>query len=177
MELEETRQSLQRAREEGLLMESRLSSLKEELERTKQELHQLKTNPDLFSSSSSPSSLKHPTTEEDEESDEAEHLKFIADKPESLKIHTGNNSNGTKVELQKKRYVTFASPPSVARVIIPETDLVFQRHPSLKQPERKKKSLIPLIGGIFSKNKKNSSNPEPNHRSSSSPRVLHQNLN
>lgn len=164
-------------------MESRLSSLEEELERTKQELLQLKTNTD-FSSSSSPSSLKHPMTEEEEESDEAEHIKFMEDRMTNrfgaLKIQgsthgtgsNGANSSCDKVEFQKKRYVTFASPPSVARVVVPERDTFLQRHPSLKQPaKKKKKPLIPLIGGIFWKNKKN--NPdEAGHQFSSSPQVL-----
>ncbi|OWM80913.1 WEB family protein At1g75720 [Punica granatum] len=183
VELEETKQSLQKARAEGLLMESRLSSLKEELERTKQELQQLKTNPDFSSSSSSLSSLqKHPVTEEDEESDGTEHVKFIEDhhptnKFEVLKAQTGSScstgndgsSGGDKVEFQKKRYVTFANPPSMAQVLVPERDTVLQRHPSLKKPANKKKPLIPLIGGIFSKSKKNY--PEVHHQFSSSPRV------
>ncbi|KAK4753441.1 hypothetical protein SAY87_022239 [Trapa incisa] len=185
-ELEETRQRLRKAREEGLLMESCLSSLKEELERTKQELLQLKTNTTDFSSSSSPSSLKHPTTEEEEESDEiAEHVKFMEDRLtnrlgslelQGLPPHgtTGSNSGAKnscdKVEFQKKRYVTFASPPSLDHqvvVVSESSDSILQRHPSLRQEAEKKhkknkKPLIPLIGAIFSRNKR--SHPVARHQ-------------
>lgn len=165
-------------------MESRLSSLKEELERTKQELQQLKTNPDLSFSSSS-SSPKHPSTEKEEEySDEAEHVKFIeGHKFDALKAGQTGSSVDDKVEFQKKRYVTFANPPSVARAVIPEHETVVQRQPSMKkaaEKDKKKKKLqplIPLIGGIFSKSKRNSPEAHLHHQFSSpspSPRVLKQ---
>ncbi|KAK4746275.1 hypothetical protein SAY87_012587 [Trapa incisa] len=195
-ELEETRQSLLKAREEGLLMESRLSYLKEELERTKQELLQLKTNITDFSSSPSPSPLKHPTTEEEEEEEEeeecdevVEHVKFIEDRLTNrfgsqkcqdssphgtTAINNGVNNSFDRAEFQKKSYMTFASPPSVAHQVkvVSECDSILQRHPSLRQvaEKKKKKHLIPLIGAIFSRNKKHS---EAGHQlSSSSPRVL-----
>ncbi|KAJ6731055.1 HEAVY CHAIN putative EXPRESSED-RELATED-RELATED [Salix viminalis] len=56
-----------------------------------------------------------------------------------------------QTEFQKKRYVTFANPPSLTRVIIPQVAEALERHPSLRKT--KKKPLIPLIGGIFSKKK------------------------
>ncbi len=57
------------------------------------------------------------------------------------------------MKFQKKRYVTFANPPALAQVVIPQgvERVLLERHPSLKK--KKKKALIPLIGGLFSKKK------------------------
>ncbi|CAI9270561.1 unnamed protein product [Lactuca saligna] len=134
IELEETKQRLEEAQEDRMLMATCLSSLQQELERTKYELQQLKQN-----------SKNHPGIEED--------FEFIEDvtkfevKPES----TSHNAT-SELEFQKKRYVTFANPPSVAQVMIQPCDAtVLERHPSLRK--KKKKALIPLIGGIFTKKK------------------------
>ncbi|KAE8701898.1 chromosome-associated kinesin KIF4A-like [Hibiscus syriacus] len=54
-------------------------------------------------------------------------------------------------EFQKKRYVTFANQPSLTRVIGPQGVEKLDRHPSLRK--KKKKPLISLIGGLFSKKK------------------------
>ncbi|XP_050230638.1 WEB family protein At1g75720 [Mercurialis annua] len=51
-----------------------------------------------------------------------------------------------EIEFQKKRFVTFAQTPSLVTI-----DEVLERHPSLRK--KKKKPLIPLIGGIFSRKK------------------------
>ncbi|KAK4770565.1 hypothetical protein SAY87_031097 [Trapa incisa] len=83
-ELKETRQSLQRAREECRLMEGHLSSLTEELDRTKQELHRLKLMEE---------SPKHISTAKKEEDDD--------------------NDDDKVDKLQKKRYVTFVNSPTV----------------------------------------------------------------
>ena len=56
------------------------------------------------------------------------------------------------MEFQKKRYVTFANPPSESHVMLPHGVEKLERHPSLRK-KSKKKSLIPLIGGIFSRKK------------------------
>ncbi|XP_054796629.1 WEB family protein At1g75720-like [Prosopis cineraria] len=124
-ELEETRQNLERAREESMLMAHCLSSLQEELERTKQELQQLKQ-------------------QEKEEKHvvecEIEDVKFVE-----------NLSNSQ--ELQKKRYVTFANPPSVAHAIHPQGLEKLERHPSLRK-KKNKNPLIPLIS-IFSRKRAN----------------------
>nr|GME06171.1 WEB family protein At1g75720-like [Ipomoea batatas] len=92
-ELEETKQSLQKAQEESLEMATCLSSLQEELRRTKSELQQLKQH----------------SGKQGEEYSEIEDLKFIEDtevKHENV------------VEFQKKRYVTFANPPAYSRHVM-----------------------------------------------------------
>lgn len=136
-ELEETKGNLQKAREESLVMATWLSTLQQELERTKLELQQLKE--------------REPEKQVIiEPIDQIKHVEFIKDSTSfDLKSQTRNEG---PVEFQKKRYVTFANPPSLARVMVPISgDPVLERHPSLKK--KKKKPLIPLIGGIFSKKK------------------------
>lgn len=135
-ELEETRQSLQKAKEESMVMATCLSSLEEELQRTKKELQQLKER----------------ESEKQVMETELEHLKFVED---SIDIEVKAETSDEGTEFQKKRYVTFANPPSLARVMVPpHGDVALERHPSLRK--KKKKPLIPLIGGLFSR-KKNSS--------------------
>ncbi|XP_021682838.2 WEB family protein At1g75720-like isoform X2 [Hevea brasiliensis] len=130
-ELEETKQSLEKAKEESMIMANCLSSLKEELERTKRELKQLKVH-------------------EAEMEPEIEHVKVVEDSTKfEVKIQSKEEEEEEEgIDFQKKRYVTFANPPSLAHVIIP----ALERHPSLRK-KNKKKALIPLIGGIFSKKK------------------------
>ncbi|XP_004292952.1 PREDICTED: WEB family protein At1g75720 [Fragaria vesca subsp. vesca] len=145
-ELEETKQNLQKAKQESELMETCLSSLKQELDRTKRELQQLKER----------EYDKHFI-----ESDETEDVKIVED-DHSTKIENKNSTqrnnvadmNDVGLEFQKKRYVTFAHPPSVAKVMIPQGGAgveKLERQSSLKK--KKKKPLIPLIAGIFSKKK------------------------
>ncbi|KAG6699443.1 hypothetical protein I3842_08G067300 [Carya illinoinensis] len=141
-ELEETKQSLQKAKEERMLLATCLSSMKTELERTKLELQQLKEH----------ESDKQPMETEFED------VKFVEDSTKfEVKIQDSDHKEEEEMEFQKKRYVTnFANPPSFEQVSIPQVVEKLERHPSPKKKKKKKKkisTLIPLIGGIFSKKK------------------------
>ncbi|KAK6939347.1 hypothetical protein RJ641_028878 [Dillenia turbinata] len=151
-ELEEAKQSLQKAREEGLVMANCLYSLQEELERTKSELQH----------------LKEQQSEKEVIELKQEDINFFKDKTtleakgQRVNTYTNNGTSAGSVEFQKKRYVTFANPPSVTRqVLVPpqQGGEVLTRHPSLKK--KKKKPLIPLIGGIFSRKKPSSEASSP----------------
>ncbi|XP_011029004.1 PREDICTED: WEB family protein At1g75720-like [Populus euphratica] len=140
-ELEETKQRLEKAREQRTLMASCLCSLQEELERTKRELQQLKER----------------EVERHMIESEIEDVKIVEDTTKfEARMQTLHEEAET--EFQKKRYVTFANPPSLTRVIIPQVVEALERNHSLRK--KKKKPLIPLIGGIFSKKKgKGSASP------------------
>ncbi|KAL9238046.1 hypothetical protein vseg_012523 [Gypsophila vaccaria] len=138
-ELEETKQTLQKAKEETMAMANTLTSLKDELEKTKQELHELKLERE---------------SEKQMMELEMEDLKYVEDIPKMTDPRDDDfNNNG---DIYKKRYnVTFANTPDF-RVLMPEKSGPFlERHPSLKK--KKKQPLIPLIGGLFSRKKKNNS--------------------
>ncbi|KAI3989048.1 hypothetical protein MKX01_033084 [Papaver californicum] len=148
-ELEETKQSLQKAREEGMLMANSLNSLQQELEQTRKELEKLKVRENDI------------IEKQWIESETIKDIRFIDIKPTSnVEVEKTRRINveeqdDEEFELQKKRYVKFASPPSVTRHISSpgEAGNVLERNPSLQK--KKKKPLIPLIGGIFSKKKTN----------------------
>ncbi|KAJ6998795.1 hypothetical protein D5086_011602 [Populus alba] len=130
-ELKETKQSLEKAKEQRTLMANCLSSLQEELERTRRELQQLKER----------------EVERQLVESEIEVVKVVEDTTEfEVKMQT-SNEEGT--QFQNKRYVTFANPSSLTQVLMPQGVEALERHPSLRK--KKKKPLIPLIGGIFSK--------------------------
>lgn len=130
-ELKETKQSLEKAKEQRTLMANCLSSLQEELERTRRELQQLKER----------------EVERQLIESEIEVVKVVEDTTKfEVKMQT-SKEEGT--QFQNKRYVTFANPPSLTQVLMPQGVEALERHPSLRK--KKKKPLIPLIGGIFSK--------------------------
>ncbi|RWR81740.1 WEB family protein [Cinnamomum micranthum f. kanehirae] len=134
-ELEETKVSLRKAQEESSLMVNCLTNLKEELELTKRELQQLKAR----------ESEKQPIEFEIED------LKFVENATE-VELHPPIFSQ--EIEFQRRRNVKFADAPSIARVMTAKNDAVLmERHHSLEHKNKKKKTLIPSIGGIFSKKK------------------------
>ncbi|XVE94572.1 hypothetical protein REPUB_Repub02eG0020300 [Reevesia pubescens] len=135
-ELEETKHKLEKAREEGMVMANCMSYLKEELERTKRELQQMKER----------------ETEKLMMEFEIEDVKIVpADSTKFEVIKKTQTSDEERLEFQKKRYVTFANPPTLTQVLVPQGVEKLERHPSLRK--KKKKPLIPLIGGLFSKKK------------------------
>ncbi|KAH7567141.1 hypothetical protein ACOSP7_011120 [Xanthoceras sorbifolium] len=161
-ELEETKQSLEKAKEESTMMVNYLSSLKQELDRTKRELQQMKERESDkkqimdFEIDQDIKIVEDSTTTKFE-------VKKLAPQTSSTDHHhhyddhhrrRGHDDQEAIHELQKKRYVTFANPPSLAQVIVPKGVVeTLERHPSLKKTKKKKKPLIPLIGAIFSKKK------------------------
>ncbi|XP_027362688.1 WEB family protein At3g51220-like [Abrus precatorius] len=133
-ELEETKQNLEGAKEEANLLTQRIKSLKRELEQTKKELEDTKARELML--------LQR------RENPEIEDLKFIANATnEEIKAQ---NDPEEVTELQKRRYVKFASPHALAQVI-PNKDEMLGRPPSMKKVKRK--PLMPLIGWLFSKKK------------------------
>ncbi|KAG2313378.1 hypothetical protein Bca52824_024935 [Brassica carinata] len=131
VELEETKHNLKKAKEESMQVMNSLSCLKEELERTRQELQKLRVVPE------------EPLKKID---DTIFKTKFevlvphcddepISTSPRFANTTTGNNNNND-----------------------PVVGMFLGRHPSMRKKEKmtkkKKKSLVPLfIGRIFSKKK------------------------
>ena len=126
-ELEETKENLEKAREESILMANYLSTLQDELERTKHELQ----------------ILKERESEKQVIETEIKHVEFIED---------STSFDESLAEFQKKRYVTFANPPSLVRDTVPQGNTVLERQPNALK-KKKNKPLIPIIRGIFSKKK------------------------
>ncbi|CAA7042600.1 unnamed protein product [Microthlaspi erraticum] len=140
-ELKETKHNLKRAKEESFQMRSSLCSLKEELERTKQELQKLRVDP------------VEPVKKVDET---VFKTKFEVLVPQ---IDDGPISTSPRLRsMSEKRYVKFAHPTTGDNGSAVE--MFLERHPSMRKKEKKsktkkkKKSLFPLfIGGIFAKKK------------------------
>ncbi|KAJ9172679.1 hypothetical protein P3X46_015892 [Hevea brasiliensis] len=142
-ELEEKKLSLQKAREETELMVNCIRSLGEELEQTKRELQWLKAREML---------KKQPVIIDDSE---IEDLKFIEN---ATKVEMKNQIDD-EAEFGKKRYVKFASPPSLTKVIVTKEEML-KRPPSTKKT-MKKRSLVPILGWLFSRNKGNQEGESP----------------
>lgn len=135
-ELEETKQSLVKAREESMKMADSLSFLQEELEKTKRELQEIKEEKEQLNIMD----ILH------------EDLKFAEDKNINIIVNSAKEFDEKTVdEFQKKRYVTFAEAPPLLSKATTEEAAVLRRHPSLRKS--KKKSFIPLLNikGIFRK--------------------------
>ncbi|XP_016454705.1 WEB family protein At1g75720-like isoform X2 [Nicotiana tabacum] len=142
IELEKTKQNLQKSKEEGTFMAHCLQSLKEELELTKREIQQLKTR-EL--------KQKVPLGADPE----IEELKFIENSSSSkVELRTQFQEYDNEIEFQKKRSVKFASTPLLTKIINVET----KTSPSQLKKKMKKKTLIPFFGGLFSKKKGNQVN-------------------
>ncbi|KAE9450339.1 hypothetical protein C3L33_17779, partial [Rhododendron williamsianum] len=141
-ELEETKQSLQKAKEEAHFMACCVNSLKQELEHTQRELHHLKTR-EL--------APKQPVAFDPE----IEEIKFIENARDvEANTTTQKREQGLEYYLEKKRSVKFASPPSLAKIITSKDvgELMHTNSNSSKK-KLKRKPLISFMGGLFSKKK------------------------
>lgn len=163
-ELEGTKESLEKAKEENGVLSFCLQSLTDELERTKQELEKLKSiehqSPHRCDDHRHLLSLAmtmHPDVDED--------LKFVENEKANNKNNNEEetNKNNNAIILQNRRSVKFASPPELDRIMVNknEESLLAQK-PSLLSPpgsssvkRLKKKGLVPLIGWLFAKKKGN----------------------
>ena len=108
-----------------------IKSLKEELEQAKSELQKLKAR----------EYQKQPLDPDIED------LKFI-ENPTRLEIRAQDEEESG---YQRRRSVKFASPPSLARVIVNKDEFPDSKSPSFKKTKRK--PLPPILGWLFSKKK------------------------
>ncbi|KAK7309353.1 hypothetical protein RJT34_06008 [Clitoria ternatea] len=133
-ELEETKQTLEGAKEEANFLAQRIKTLKKELEQTKKELEDTKARELML-------------LQQRGDDPEIEELKFIAN---ATNVEIKAQSDEETTEVQKRRYVKFASPHALAQVI-PNKDELLGRPSSAKKAKRK--PLMPLIGWLFTKKK------------------------
>lgn len=149
-ELEETKQSLQKAKEEGNYMAQCLKSLKEQLEETKRELHDLKAVKDVVKDDQHTKAINP----------EIEELKFV-----EINVNDFDNNRGInhqyQHEYQKKKFVTFASPPSLTREIKQSPVVDDDQRASSKlgrsssfRKEGKKKPVVAIMGWFFPRKKR-----------------------
>ncbi|KAL9229630.1 hypothetical protein vseg_005078 [Gypsophila vaccaria] len=155
-ELEETKKRLQKEREEGDQIATCIKSLKQELEETKRELLNLK-------SMKKDASIQHPKKMTNPEIEE---LNYVENSSRNPLFEEEDYYGVHQHEYQKKRVVTFASPPSLTREIIHDNNndhvddgsfARFGRTSSFRKEsqEGKKKSSNTITGWIFQRKKKN----------------------
>lgn len=146
VELEETKQSLQKAKEEGDFMAHCLQSLREELEQTRREIHQLKSTRDVVLEK------KVPLTDFDDDDEIHEQLKFIK-QPAEVKTQIGEDDDH-EIEFEKKRSVKFASPPMLTKIIAVNKLEEYVKKETYEKSKKKLKRK-PLIRALFPKKKGN----------------------
>lgn len=105
-----------------------IKSLREELEQTKKEVEKIKAR-----------EFQRQRVDPD-----IEDFKFIEKSAPGEEYDSGN-------EFQKKRNVKFASPPSLAQVIVNKDEFI--NKPNSMKKLLKKKSVLPLLGWLISKKK------------------------
>ncbi|XP_076937816.1 WEB family protein At3g51220-like [Bidens hawaiensis] len=143
-ELEETKQTLEKAKEEETCMAYYLASLKQELEETKSELKQLKLKREPYYQKQ-----LFPFDKEIEEIKCIENPMIVeVNHPE--KEESDDDDDDYPV-FEKKRSVKFASPPSLTKVMV-ETKMQ-ETSPSSLKKKALRKTIIPSLGGIFSRKK------------------------
>uniref|UniRef100_M4CVH2 Uncharacterized protein n=2 Tax=Brassica campestris TaxID=3711 RepID=M4CVH2_BRACM len=121
IELEETKHNLKREKEESMQVMNSLSSLKEELERTRQELQKLKVDPEGAVKTMDDTIFK---------------TKF-----EVLVPHVDDGppiSTSPRLRsMSEKRYVKFANPATGNNNNGPVVGMFLGRHPSMRKKEKK----------------------------------------
>ncbi|TVT96693.1 hypothetical protein EJB05_58092 [Eragrostis curvula] len=125
-ELEEAKQKLEREREEKQKMAGCIQTLQEELSHAMRELKRLKARDDEVDA-------KVIDLQVDDEDDV---LKFVEDDKQHPPPADYNHSSGAG-EVQKKRYVTFADPPTAVDQCRapPVADVVMELHRAPSQPQ------------------------------------------
>lgn len=146
VELEETKQNLQKAKEEGDFMAHCLQSLREELEQTRREIHELKSTRDVVLEK------KVPLTDFDDDDEIHEQLKFIK-QPVEVKTQIGEDDDH-EIEFEKKRSVKFASPPMLTKIIAVNKLEEYVKKETYEKSKKKLKRK-PLIRALFPKKKGN----------------------
>ncbi|KVI08776.1 WEB family protein At3g51220-like [Cynara cardunculus var. scolymus] len=145
----EAKQTLKNVKNDGNSMACYLTALKQQLEETKSELHQLKLATEPCSYSSHCALLDT----------ELEEIKFIenpkpakTNPPVKDQYNLDADDDDFLFELKHENSVKSDDDP-LTKVIV-EVPKMQERNPSsFKIRKAKKKTLIPLLGGIFSKSK------------------------
>ncbi|KAK1366955.1 hypothetical protein POM88_042516 [Heracleum sosnowskyi] len=138
LELEETKQNLQKSIDEGMVMATCLSILQTELEQTKRELQELREKDLYFRYKSVPGP-----------SDEDWVEKYVKHVEDLTKTEVKPGSMNQKKELEfQEDHVICANEPSLTKYIVRDGNPILERNPSLSL--KKKKSLV---GGLFSRRK------------------------
>lgn len=154
-ELEETKQNLIKARDNNNRLANTIKTLKDELDNARREVKQLKA-------AASPKHALDPATED---------VKFIenvtkvgrakkkksalASEEQDDGVDDEDDDDEREFEFHKKtRYVKFASPPSLTRVIASggEREAALERPPSMNKTKNKK-ALVSIVGRLFAKKK------------------------
>lgn len=147
-ELEEAKQTLGKVKEENKLMAYSIKTLKQELEEAKKDLKQLKAKRVEI--------IDHPDHRHDD--NVMEDFKFIETTIHNARSKRDEFSLGRHDDdYQRKRNVKFASPPSLAQVIVhKEVDEEEKMGTSVNKLASKKKSLMEWLfssGGSMKKKK------------------------
>ncbi|XP_023764846.2 WEB family protein At1g75720 [Lactuca sativa] len=141
--LGEVKQTLEKAKDEANLMTCYLTSLKQQLEETKSELDQLKSTRGSNPNYQTPINL------------ETEEIKFMENPiPTPMKpltnVKNEPHDDQHLFESKQNNLVKFDdSPPTKVIVEVPKMQEI--NPSSFKTKKAKKKTLIPLLSGIFSK--------------------------
>ncbi|KAM0067808.1 hypothetical protein Hdeb2414_s0002g00065671 [Helianthus debilis subsp. tardiflorus] len=142
--VEQKKQTLESSNDEAKLMAYYLMSLKQQLEETKSELNQLRSTREPYPSNHIP-----PVPE-------IEEIKFMENsKPTQAKQDKHEQDDDNLFELKQDDSEKFQTPTTkvIAKVPYEVPKIQERSNSSFKIKKTKKKTLIPLLSGIFSKTK------------------------